>query len=208
MSDITLSSMLATPKFLDKPLTTAGFLFESERPYLNFLRLIHVDPETTESISATYQKHQIPGRNLPVFAFSGMEGRSISVTLHFFAQWCPLLEVQRKVSWLKTLYYPRDQANTTVPPPKVILALGAYILVKGVMTSFSATHKPPFGGLNTVAGMVSMLPHYATVDFTIDETENFFTGNLPDYETAEAEASLGLSALGVPSYVLAPLNLF
>ena len=191
------------------PLTTAGFLIEDGK-WWNFLRIIHVDPEVSESIGATYQKHIIPGRNLPVFAFSGMEGRSISITLHFIATYSPVIEVQRKIDWLKTLYYPRDLADRTVPPSKVLLSIGAHILVKGVMTKFNATHKPPFGGLNTEGGMILMLPHYATVDITVEETENFFTGKLPDRDTAETQAALGMDLLGAPSWMISlvrsPLN--
>ena len=194
-----LSSMfqLKLP-FLDMPLTTAGLLYEKDRPW-QFMRIIHIDHDQTETLNAEYTKTSIPGRNIPVVAFAGLSNRSISLTLHFHATVFPLLEVQRKISWLKSMEYPRDQVDRTIPPAKMVLALGAYLMIRGVITSVSATHKPPYSGLNIKdAGMIAMLPQYAVVDVTMEETENFFTGDLPDHQTAETERDFGANLLGLP----------
>lgn len=206
-ADVSLKSLFepALP-FLDQPLNTAGLMYESGNPF-NFLRIIHVDQEQSESLTAEYANVNIPGRNIPVIAFSGIQNRSISLTLHFMATCFPLLQVQRRIAWLKSLEYPRDLVDRTIPPPKLVLALGAYLLVKGVLREVSATHKPPYGGINTPAGMLAMLPHYAVVDIRIDETENFFTGGLPDYESAKTEADLGVNLLGLPSFLTAAMSL-
>ena len=182
-------------------LSTAGVLFEQGNP-IQLLRLYFMDTEITESMTANYEQNTMVGRTSPLYAFQNVSGKTVSLNLHFVADVCPALQVHQKIKWLQTFLYPQDNGVHTIPPKKVILSLGFYLGMRGVITEVTAVHKPPFAGLgfgsenSTFNGFFTMFPVYATVAITIAETEAFWTGGQPDYEQARRDANLRFQ--GIP----------
>jgi hypothetical protein len=187
--------------------TTAGVLFNAEN-LLDFMRLIYVEPEMEENIQANYEQLQTLGRNIPLFGYRNTSGRTIRLTLYFMADTIPMLQVHRKVKWLQTFLYSRDSAKEIRAPKKVILCMGLYLWIKGVITEVNTQHKLPMSGLSTSAGFLAMFPMHAVVNLTIAETEAFWTGGQMTYEEAENETNLfGRWGIPVPAWANGAVNL-
>lgn len=208
---IGLGSMFSTEQLptslqSENVLTTAGMLFDYE-DVTNFMRLTFVNPEVTETVTASYEEIKTLGRTIPQFGYVNTSGRKLELEIHFVAENAPALQVHRKVQWLKTFLYPQDTAAAARPPKKIVACLGMYMWVKGVVTQVTVDHKAPFGGFATEAGFLSMLPLYATARVSISETENFWTGGQMTYEQAVLEHNFMLVGSGLPSYVGSALML-
>lgn len=191
--------------FVDKSLTTLGVIFDYEN-MLNFQRLVFVEPNIPETITANYEEVQTMGRTIPLFGYRNTSGREIKLTIHLVADVMPLLQITQKINWYKTFLYPRDTGGNQRPPKKVILAVGVYTLLKGVVKTVSVSYdKAPLAGLNfpgfgNHANFIPLVPMYAQVELTIAETEAFWTGGQMDYEQAELDAQLRLP-FALPSFV-------
>jgi hypothetical protein len=135
-------------------------------------------------------------------------GRKIVLDMTLVADVSPLLQVDRKIKWLHTFQYARDDTQATRPAKKIIVCMGMYMWLKGVITDVSETPRRPFGGLMTEVASLSMLPQIADVSVTIEETENFWTGGQMTYEQAmkEFEYGLGSGVLGQSSIAGKVLN--
>lgn len=207
MDSIGLGSMLSAGNLPQswQSFTTAGMLFDYE-DVTNFQRLLFIDPEVAETVSVSYEEVQTMGRTIPLFAYVNTSGRSLSLDIWLVGDVFPAVQVHRKIQWLKTFCYPRDSGDVVRPPKKMIMCLGMYLWIKGVVRKVSATHKKPFGGLATQYGFISMLPQYAVATVEIAETENFFTGGQMHYDQAVTEMNFGLQLSGVPSVVGTALN--
>lgn len=186
--------------------TTAGMLFDYD-DVLNFMRLVFVKPDVSETIQVNYEEIKTLGRTIPQFGYINTSGRTIDLEIHFVADVLPALQVHRKINWLKTFAYPRDTAQAIKPPKKMVVCMGMYLMIKGVVKRITIDHKGPFGGLATEAGFLSVLPQYAVAKVQISETENFWTGGQQTYEQAVLEMNYGLAGSGLPSYVGSALNL-
>lgn len=208
MDKLGLGSMVSLgglPQSL-KEFTTAGLIFDYE-DILNVMRLTFVNPEITETITASYEEIKTLGRTIPQFGYVNTSGRKLDLEIHFMAENAPALQVHRKVQWLKTFMYPQDSAAGTRPPKKMVVCLGMYMWLKGVVTKVSIDHKAPFGGFATKVGFLSMLPHYAVAKISLSETENFWTGGQMTYDQAMLEHNFMLVGSGLPSYVGSALML-
>lgn len=194
---ISLGSMfaLSPPSGWSIDISTSGVLFEQGKAW-QLLRLYYMDTSVTETLTANYETNTMVGRTSPLYAFSHLNGKTVTLNLHFVADICPPLQVYQKIKWLQTFLYPRDNGLVTIPPKKVILSLGFYLGMRGVITEVSATHQAPFAGLGIgdesqiFHGFLTMFPIYATVSLTIAETEAFWTGGQPDYNQARLDANL------------------
>lgn len=193
---LSLGSMFAlSPPSGWTDLSTAGVIFEQGKAW-QLMRLYYMDTDVTEQMSANYESNTMVGRTSPLLAFGNLNGKTVTLNLHFIADMCPPLQVHQKIKWLQTFLYPRDNGLVTIPPKKVILSLGFYLGMRGVITDVTATHKAPFAGIGfggeetLFHGFMTMFPIYATVSLTIAETEAFWTGGQPDYNQARLDANL------------------
>lgn len=192
--------------FVDQSLTTMGVIFDYDN-MLNFQRLVFLDPDVPETITANYAEQETLDRTIPLLGYRNTTGREIKLSIHLIADVMPLLQITAKLNWYKTFLYPRDTSVNQRPPKKVVVAIGLYTLLKGVVTTVSWSYpKAPLAGLNypAIAGnqpnFIPVVPQYAVVDLTIKETEAFWTGGQMDYEQAELDAQLRLP-FALPSFV-------
>lgn len=205
-------SSLVTFKLPDKATigSTAGVLFDAEN-LLNFMRIVYVDFPIDETVTANYEQLQTLGRNIPLFGYRSTNGRTIRFTMYFMADMMPMLQVQRKIKWLQTFLYSRDSTTQIKPPKKIILCMGLFLWIKGVVTEVSVQHKLPMSGLTTNTGMLAMFPQHAQATISIAETETFWTGGQMTYEDAENETNLfnlaGRWGLPVPAWAGGIVNL-
>jgi hypothetical protein len=182
-------------------------LFDAE-DMTNFQRLMFVDMPVNESYTPNYEPVETVGRVVPLRGYKSTDISPYTISVHFFADVSPMLQVDRKVKWFKTFCLSRDTDVATVAPKKVILAIGAFVLVKGVITSLNVSYREPIGGITTKVGALAMFPHYATVEFSVTPTENLFTGGQFTYEQAMDEMNYGMGASnGQPTVLGKALNL-
>lgn len=190
-----MQSVGQIPHSLKPPIILPGVLIDAEDT-TNIFRLQFVDPEVKTSITSSYEEIQTLGRNIPVFGYMSTSGRKITLNMTLVASVSPVLEVDRKIKWLKTFSYQRDEKALIRPPKKIIVCMGMYLWLKGVVTDVSDTPLRPFGGLMTEVGGISMLPQLADVSVSISETECFWTGGQMTYEQAVKDYEYGTGATG------------
>lgn len=208
LDSVGLSSMLSLngiPQSLQS-LTTAGMLFNYDN-ILDFMRLIFVKPDISESITASYEEIKTLGRTIPQFGYVNTSGRKIDLEIHFIADVMPVVQVQRKINWLKTFLYPRDVGGVAKPPNKIIMCMGMYVMVKGVVTKVSVEHRGPFAGLTTAVGFLPIVSQYAVAKVSISETEHFWSGGQMTYERAMEDMNFSMAGSGQSTAVSTALNL-
>lgn len=185
-----------------------GVLFDAEN-MLNMMKISYKDTEITERLSANYESFTAINRTTPLVGFSHVSNRVITFRTFFIGDLIPMIQVQRKIKWLQSFLYPRDNGLIIKPPKEVILMIGFYIMIRGVIKDISVTHN--YGGaspngVGTSLGFISTYPVIASVDITIEETRQFWTGGQITYEQASLDAGMRL-AQGADSAVSGVLNL-
>jgi hypothetical protein len=203
-----ISSMLSLgniPQSLQS-FTTAGMLFNYDN-ILDFMRLIFVKPDISETITASYEEIKTLGRTIPQFGYVNTSGRKIDLEIHFMADVMPVVQVQRKLNWLKTFLYPRDEGGVARPPNKIIMCMGMYVMIKGVVTKVTVEHRGPFAGLTTGIGFLPIVSQYAVAKVSISETEHFWTGGQMTYERAMEDMNFAMAGSGQSTAVSTALNL-
>jgi hypothetical protein len=185
-----------------------GVLFDSEN-MLNMMKISYKDAEITESLQANYESFTAINRTTPLVGFSHVSNRIISFRTYFIGDIIPMIQVQRKIKWLQSFLYPRDNGLVIKPPKEVILMLGFYIMIRGVIKSINVVHN--YGGaapngIGTALGFISTYPVIAAVDITIEETRQFWTGGQITYEQASLDAGMRIYQ-GADSALSGILNL-
>jgi len=188
----------------------SGMLFDAE-DMSNFLVMKYRDTEVTEVTTATYENEIAIGRTTPIYTYSHTTPRTINISTYFIGDWWPMVQVKRKADWLKTFLYPRDNGLAIKPPKEVLLMLGFYLGIRGVVTNVSVTHNyggaPPWGISVGSLGTISMYSTVAKVDITIQETSHFWTGGQITYDETVKDSNFRLSGVEMPGIANSVLNL-
>lgn len=188
----------------------SGILFDAE-DMTNFLVMRYRDTEISEVTQATYENEIAISRTTPIYTYSHTTPRTINLSTYFIGDWWPMVQVKRKCDWLKTFLYPRDNGLMIKPPKEVILMLGFYLGVRGVINNVNVTHNyqgaPPWGISVGNMGTISMYSTIAKVDITIQETSHFWTGGQITYEETVKDSNFRLSGIEQPGLVNSVLNL-
>jgi len=190
--------------------TISGLLFDAE-DMSNFLMIRYRDTEINEAVQATYENEVTMNRATPIYSYSHTAPRVINVSMYFIGDWWPMVQVKRKVDWLKTFMYSRDNGLHIKPPKQVMLMLGMYLMVRGQIVNVSVTHNyggtPPWGISVGTAGTISMYSTIAKVDISIQETAHFWTGGQITYDETVKDMNFRLSDNEPPGLVNSALNL-
>jgi len=96
-----------------------------------------------------------------------------------------LMVMESKVRWLQALCFPKPDVPRggyaiksgilDGEPPKILIVLSSFLVIRGVVDSFSVTWKPPFHP-------VTIRPYACSVSLGIIRLENFY----PDYYDIKA----------------------
>jgi len=195
----------------------SGMLFDAENPS-DMLKMHYRDTQVSEAISASYESTQTINRTTPIFTYANTSARKISISTYFIGDWWPAVQVTRKINWLKTFMYPRDNGLAIRPPKEVMLMLGMYLGVRGQIVDISITHNhgdaPPWGisifgqeNFGVHGGTISMFSTIAKVDITIQETRHFWTGGQITYDETVKDMNFRLTDQEPPGIVNTALNL-
>lgn len=188
----------------------SGLLFDAEN-LTNFLIIRYRDTEVSETIQATYENEVTMNRATPIYSYSHTSPRTINVSMYFIGDWWPMVQVKRKVDWLKTFMYARDNGLTIKPPKEVMLMLGMYLTVRGQIVNVSVNHNyggaPPWGIPIGDLGTISMYSTIAKVDVTIQETCHFWTGGQITFDETVKDMNFRMSSTEPPGLVNSALNL-
>lgn len=190
-------------------MSVAGVIMNAESPW-KFLRFYYMDDDQAEPNSANYDSISAIGRTIPMIGYEGMNNKQISVKLYFVGDVLPIIQVYHNVKWLETFLYPRDNGVMVKAPCEIILCLGLYTMMRGVIESVDVTWQGPYAGIgisglssSASATFLNMFPVHAEVDITIRETRDFWTGGQRLHKDAEHAANLQVTRLfamsGIPS---------
>lgn len=186
-SGMAIASHRIHNKFNDNQdfLTVSGMLFDAE-DITHFLVLRYRDTEISEATQATYEHEVAISRATPIYTYSHTTPRTITLRTYFIGDWFPAMQVKRKIDWLKTFLYARDNGLMIKPPKEIRLMLGMYLTISGVITGVSVSHNyqgaPPWGIKIGSMGTISMYSTIVAVDITIQETKHFWTGGQITYD--------------------------
>jgi hypothetical protein len=139
----------------------------------------------TESKSANYSSTQILGRSEPIRGYMGSSARAINLQLEVpiegdkppmqpsagtpqsLQQMQQIFGRKSEVlDFIRSLAYPHYSQQTnhmTYPPPRVLVILGQWFTMVGIVQNWTMTHRAPW------ADKGLMMPHFTEVNLTIEE---------------------------------------
>jgi hypothetical protein len=146
---------------------------------------MYIMPEISDSHNAAYSKTNGVGRSLPTYTFSNGDARTISWSMHLYADTLNTLNYNLKILRLiESLTYPRNTART-VPflPPNIVKlkcgeALGSYEIC-AVLMSYSVKF-PTDVPWSVPQDGKSYIPYKIDVDLNFEAV--YDAGTLPGAE--------------------------
>jgi len=151
----------------------------------DFTFKMYIMPEISDSHAANYNSKNGTGRSIPTYTFANGDKRSISWTVHLFADSSEALEFNLKLlRMLESLTYPRSNARTLpfLPPNIVKLkcgeVLGSYELC-AVLTNYSVKFPTDVPWSPQMNGR-SYIPYKFDIDCSFEAV--YDSGTLPGAE--------------------------
>ena len=105
----------------------------------------YFDDETiSDEVQSNWDEVAIIGRSAPIISYSSTGARSVSLTLHFFAETDVHREVANEIAWLQALKFPTYAGAMMYSPHMIRLIVGSFLVMDGVIESCTPSWKSPY----------------------------------------------------------------
>lgn len=167
------------------------------------IRVLYMPHSFSETKTANYAQMSILGRSEPILGYSNSGPRTFNINLHFAeTSGDPFQDVIKPVRLCRSWLYP-DYSDAVLPnlPPRIILAVGQWLVQRCVALRVDVTYSHPWGRApyadNTLVPATgeisssfsdsadSMLPYHADVALVLQEVTENGVGPF-DHEDVEA----------------------